>query len=358
MTITKMNAFIEKFKSVFLSPHNCKLVWDKLEEGLGEGINDGVLLVLQRDQISVQTDVFNKYFPNVYNNVMSSSDGDLQKVLHVMNNLVLQQLHQIFESKSSKQHDNTSLATQKRSFYKYERLFSKDAQFQDGKYTFNYLLKNVKSINLQDFHYYADFYNIDSTSDVFTILYNRKEYNIHLKHGYYCLSNLLSSLTEIINKETKGSFNINRCMISNRVSISNMEQTCFGIKFSNGEDPTSLKQMLGFDKIEYVNNCMFVAESPPMLCDTRTLYIGILANDQFVSKYDTSNPGFDYFESVPIDPSNTNGRWVHINLSSTPFEFTSPTTISQLSFQFFQHVPSVYRHQIRFEISLELEYEN
>lgn len=352
--MTLAEEFVEKVKKVYLGPHNCKLIWEQVEKQMG---NSSAQVVSAREQIDIQNSIFHTHFTSVYNNVMSSPNGDLQTVLNIMNNLAFQSIIAHIESQNQKPDHNLQKSPASKTFVKYDHFFSKDSELLDGTvYSFNYALKNVKSVNIQSLAFYGDFYNIDSSNDEFTVTIHNNDYVTRLQHGYYNINDLIKEIESKLEVTTKIPFHLSHNKQTNRIIWTVDGPQRFTLRFSNKESCFPLNHLLGMNKLEYVNNNRYIGETPPMIKDIKNLYMCMMINEKAVGKYETSHNNYCYFEKIRLNPEMMNSKWTMVDFNDThSFVFSNPTTITKVSFSF-HYEPNEMPVPLHFETVLELEY--
>ena len=152
---------------------------------------------------------------------------------------------------------------------------SENAVFNNGKYSFQFFLNNIKSVNLDNFKIKCNMYNINEYNNKFYLLEQTNKTIITIPIGYYDIDTLLKTITNLlndmsINKNKDYKFNVYNNKIKNKVYFTCQstekerlnKNTSFGLLFKKNKDYNnySLSDILGFEKEEYFNNNVYTAE--------------------------------------------------------------------------------------------------
>lgn len=204
-------------------------------------------------------------------------------------------------------------------------LFSDKCEFENGRYKFNYNIKNVSSMFLKSFKIKCNMYNVNESNNMFYILYNSKKYDFYIPFGYYSITNLTECMNQCIIRESFGC-DIYYNNIKNRVYIESDEN--ISIVFSE-----NLNNLLGFSKKEYTNNNRYISERDPFTNIFDDLYIKMMVNDTCVFKTITNKESFKYYENIYLDLDKNFGKTLFNRFEDDYFNFPNPININFLTIQ-------------------------
>lgn len=412
---------IQSFKNVFISQRNSGYLFDLIISKISRNFpnyNEIIFANIHKYReniINLQEFIFNDSFVNIYNNLFKESQSenvDLEEVLIELNKITVSKfeiiIHKDLKNKSmqitaepTKITPESTQVTQKPSEsnqviqkpiesnqviqvaqqnsikkniimeddidvqdnYKVlsHQFCSEDAVFENGRYSFQFFLNNVQSINLDNIKIKCNMYNINEYNNKFYLLEQNSKTIITIPMGYYDIDTLLKTITSLlnnvsINKNKDYRFNVYNNKIKNRVffvceSKENErlnKNTIFGLLFKKDKNYInySLSDMLGFEKDEYFNNNIYVAELHPIVNIYDEVYTKIFLNNKEIRRYSTSKKGFYYFETFDLDMDKDFGKGMHIELSINPFEITQNNfDIKDISIQF-NNTYDYYIHNI------------
>lgn len=192
--------------------------------------------------------------------------------------------------------------------------------FNDNTFKIN---EKCKSIVFKQFNFFNNFYNITEHNNQFELM-DISKYKIQIPIGNYNLESLLESLQKQINIKTKSNYKLTYNQQKNRIVISN--NNSFEIKFNTG----CLKDILGFSKIEYMNNNSYTSDTCTQLNWIDTIYIVCSINNIPLNKYKT-NCNFEY--SICLD-TNIFGKYNKVTLNEH-FNITTENCASVITMSFY-----------------------
>lgn len=194
--------------------------------------------------------------------------------------------------------------------------------FNDNDNTFK-INEKCKSIVFKQFNFFNNFYNITEHNNQFELI-DTSKYKIQIPIGNYNLESLLDYLEKQINIKTKAKYTLTYNQQKNRIVISN--NNSFEIKFNTG----GLKDILGFSKIEYMNNNSYTSDTCTQLNWIDTIYIVCTINGVPLNKYKT-NCNFEY--SICVD-TNIFGKYNKVTLNEH-FNITTENCVSDITMSFY-----------------------
>jgi hypothetical protein len=425
---------IQSFKNVFIAQRNSGYLFDLVVSKILRNFpnyNEIIFANINKYReniINLQELIFTDSFVNIYNNLFKASKSenvDLEEVLIELNKITVSKFEIIlhndlknkFTQKSSEynqvtqkpsEYNQVTQVTQKPSEYNQvtqkpsesnqvtqksikeniimendvqdnykvlsRQFCSEDAVFENGKYSFQFFLNNVQSINLDNIKIKCNMYNINEYNNKFYLLEQNSKTIITIPMGYYDIDTLLKTITSLlnnvsINKNKDYKFNVYNNKIKNRVffvceSKENErlnKNTMFGLLFKRDKNYInySLSDMLGFERDEYFNNNIYVAELHPIVNIYDEVYTKIFLNNKEIRRYSTSKKDFYYFDTFDLDMDKDFGKGIQIELSISPFEITENNfDIKDISIQFNNTYDYYIHNIIPFKCILTFEYVN
>jgi hypothetical protein len=251
----------------------------------------------------------------------------------------------------------------------YKEFSSQNAVYTNGKYTFPFSLKNIKSARIDNMRLKCNMYNISENNNKFVLVEQKNKNVVTIPIGYYDIDALLETIEFCmnnisVNKKKDYIYKVYNNKIKNRIvfqcNVIEPEKytrnTTFGIYFS--KDYTELRNMLGFQRDEYSNNNIYLAEMQHNISIYDQIYIKVYIDNKELRKYNTSADDFYFFETFYLDMSHSYGK----SASLTPNEnsvFVFDDTISSktLSIEFDTDYNSIITQPIHFKCLMSFEYQ-
>ncbi len=265
--------------------------------------------------------------------------------------------------------------------------FSDDANFIDNKYNYDINIPNLKSINLETINLLYDMYNITNYNNKFYLLEGSHKHLITIPIGFYTIDKLLDVITKTINyvsinKNNDYKYLIYKNRIKNKVYI-----TCDWIKTNNIDKETkldektkdksnldfgiifisnsnnisqmnySLREILGFNKCEYINNNIYIGENSPIENIYQNIYFKIFINDKEIERYYTTKETFSYYDRIYLNSQDNYGCKInHIPNINTPYDIEEQIEMNKISFQFNNSIIYNINVSLNFDIVIGFEY--
>lgn len=342
---------VEKFKSVFMSFDNTKYILDNVAKKMSIAITNEIQSTLGE----LQQIIFDAYFENVYNEVLSKdSDSVLENTLVILNKVSMNKL----ECTILEHEKNKKKGTQ-RDVMSYYHLFSKDASLSNGRYDFpinEYC--NVSSIKMESFTMNCNIYNVTELNNKFIVVEKGVEVVIGIPIGYYNVQDLVSTINDLLNVKSPNKFlyNITLHKRKNKVYIKCTHENIpfqFSLRFDS-----NLGEMLGFRNAEYTNNNLYVSEDNPSTNMLENVYLKFFMNDMEISKYSTSSR-FTYFEKLSIQMNECFGK-IHKECFSdmSPFDICERLDGSKISLELWTSQSKILTRFLTFDIVMSIEHSN
>lgn len=245
----------------------------------------------------------------------------------------------------------------------YQHFYSSDASIQgSGKYTFLYVSQKVKNIGLSSFKLNCNLYNITESNNKFFIHENNHKITITIPIGYYDINTLLNILSIHLNNASINNniYVVYKDSIKNKICIEckdqNNEPYIFNITFLDNQKHISLKSLLGFEHVEYINNDKYVSENHPIYNLYDDIYLKLYINDNPIVRYTTTKSNFAYYQSFHIDMDSYYGKnYYFINHTPEIFDIPDNITISEISVELWTSHSQLLKHFINFEFVLMCE---
>jgi hypothetical protein len=255
-------------------------------------------------------------------------------------------------------------------------LFSKHAIFQSGRYDYRLNIENVTSINLDSIKILCNMYNINEYNNKMYLIEQNNKILITIPVGYYSVDQLLIVMSTLfnnasINKNKDYKFYANLNTIKNKIyfgcELNEREKfkrnVVFGMSFIYEKYPksdqrvSSLQEILGFEKSEYINNTTYVTENPPNTCIFEDLYVKMFINDMELKKYNTSDSSFSYYQCLNLNMGGDFGKMVKFSQVYNPYDiYNKDYTINSIGFEFYNSNMNIINTPVRFDTTFSFEY--
>ena len=257
----------------------------------------------------------------------------------------------------------------------FHHLFSKHAIVQSGRYNYRLNIENVGSINWDAINILYNMYNINEYNNKMYLIEQNNKVLITIPVGYYSIDQLLIVMTTLfnnasINKNKDYKFYSNLHKIKNKIFFScelNEKEkfkrnVVFGMSFiydkypKNDQRVSSLQEILGFEKSEYINNTTYVTENPPNICIFEDLYVKVFVNDIELKKYNTSDSSFSYYQCLNAIMDSDFGKVVRFPQSYNPYDiYNENYIINTISFEFYNSHMNIINTPIKFDTVLSID---
>ena len=257
----------------------------------------------------------------------------------------------------------------------FHHLFSKHAVVQSGRYNYRLNIENVGSINLDSINILYNMYNINEYNNKMYLIEQNNKVLITIPVGYYSIDQLLIVMSTLfnnasINKNKDYKFHSNLHKIKNKIFFScelNEKEkfkrnVVFGMSFiydkypKNDQRVSSLQEILGFEKSEYINNTTYVTENSPNICIFEDLYVKIFVNDIELKKYNTSDSSFSYYQCLNVIMDNDFGKVMRFPQVYSPYDiYNENYIINTISFEFYNSHMHIINTPIRFDTVLSID---
>jgi hypothetical protein len=257
----------------------------------------------------------------------------------------------------------------------FHHLFSKHAVVQSGRYNYGLNIENVESINLDSINILYNMYNINEYNNKMYLIEQNNKVLITIPVGYYSIDQLLIVMSTLfnnasINKNKDYKFHSNLHKIKNKIFFScelNEKEkfkrnVVFGMSFiydkypKNDQRVSSLQEILGFEKLEYINNTTYVTENPPNICIFEDLYVKVFVNDIELKKYNTSDSSFSYYQCLNVITDSDFGRVMRFPQGYSPYDiYNENYIINTISFEFYNSHMNIINTPIRFDTVLSID---
>ena len=257
----------------------------------------------------------------------------------------------------------------------FHHLFSKHAVVQSGRYNYGLNIENVESINLDSINILYNMYNINEYNNKMYLIEQNNKVLITIPVGYYSIDQLLIVMSTLfnnasINKNKDYKFHSNLHKIKNKIFFScelNEKEkfkrnVVFGMSFiydkypKNDKRVSSLQEILGFEKSEYINNTTYVTENPPNICIFEDLYVKVFVNDIELKKYNTSDSSFSYYQCLNVITDSDFGRVMRFPQGYSPYDiYNENYIINTISFEFYNSHMNIINTPIRFDTVLSID---
>ena len=257
----------------------------------------------------------------------------------------------------------------------FHHLFSKHAVVQSGRYNYGLNIENVESINLDSINILYNMYNINEYNNKMYLIEQNNKVLITIPVGYYSIDQLLIVMSTLfnnasINKNKDYKFHSNLHKIKNKIFFScelNEKEkfkrnVVFGMSFiydkypKNDQRVSSLQEILGFEKSEYINNTTYVTENPPNICIFEDLYVKVFVNDIELKKYNTSDSSFSYYQCLNVITDSDFGRVMRFPQGYSPYDiYNENYIINTISFEFYNSHMNIINTPIRFDTVLSID---
>ena len=257
----------------------------------------------------------------------------------------------------------------------FHHLFSKHAVVQSGRYNYRLNIENVGSINLDSINILYNMYNINEYNNKMYLIEQNNKVLITIPVGYYSIDQLLIVMSALfnnasINKNKDYKFHSNLHKIKNKIFFScelNEKEkfkrnVVFGMSFiydkypKNDQRVSSLQEILGFEKSEYINNTTYVTENPPNICIFEDLYVKIFVNDIELKKYNTSDSSFSYYQCLNVITDSDFGKVMRFPQGYSPYDiYNENYIINTISFEFYNSHMHIINTPMRFDTVLSID---
>lgn len=386
-----MNDTIFRFKNLFLSPKNSKhileLVLSKIDVDqlpLRERV-----LKYERILFELQNYIFDNFFSR-------PSDGniELESSLISLNKITISKLKQYIEQDIQSIHPSNNIQTNyqptiiiptttdhqmstpinklsesklvnisdiheanKNVVTQFHNFFSTDAKLENGRYTFPFQLPQVTAVSLNSFKLDCNMYNITESNNKFVISEMDTHVPCNIPIGYYTNHELLECIEKLLNTNSRHNYEytVTRNKPKNKVYI--QCNKTFNIYFNSSlNTPIPLQTLLGFTKLEYMNNNTYVSELQPRGNIFDELYIKLFVNEKEVTKYFTTKNNFSYFHSLHLEYEDYFGRrYFCIPTQQDYFECSEELSIDNLSVELWHTPDRPYTRHLDFDLVLSFE---
>lgn len=333
-----MAEIIQKFKQYFLSETNVKTIVHTASIG-------SLDMSIVRN---VQHEIFEMYFAAVCAKHRTTAGPDFDAVLHVLNTITADTLKQRDQSQRQPQQPQQRVEP----VSKLVHMATTTSTLQNGRYTWECLEQGVTQLSIDTVKLHCGLYNITPLNNKMTITEpNTKPIDVYIPVGYYtiddvadCIGNLLSEASPkkweyVVSRNTKTNRVVLECKKADggptRVSVS------FG-KTSDVPYIVSLNTLLGFEKSEYTNNNIYMAEREPITNVYDNVYLKVFLDNVEVSVVNSMVTHFGYFHWWNVDYTTWFGKDVLLKSTdavgansetSITFNFAQPQKFSQVSFE-------------------------
>ena len=203
-------------------------------------------------------------------------------------------------------------------------------------------MKNIKSVNLDNIQIKCNLYNITENNNKFYLIEQDSKILVSIPVGNYNLDSLLSCISESINdvsinankgyvyKVFNNRFKNKVCFLCDLVDKDKiLRPVTFGLSFSNAKSNNKpLYKMLGFNKIEYTNSTLYIAEDFHNINIYDELYVRLYIDGKELQKYETSSKDFSFFEKINLDMEKDFGKRVCISFEN-PIDIISGITTTR-----------------------------
>jgi len=257
----------------------------------------------------------------------------------------------------------------------FHHLFSKHAVVQSGRYNYRLNIENVGSINWDGINILYNMYNINEYNNKMYLIEQNNKVLITIPVGYYSIDQLLIVTSTLfnnasINKNKDYKFYSNLHKIKNKIFFScelNEKEkfkrnVVFGMSFiydkypKNDQRVSSLQEILGFEKSEYINNTTYVTENPPSICIFEDLYVKVFVNDIELKKYNTSDSSFSYYQCLNAIMDSDFGKVLRFPQGYSPYDiYNENYIINTISFEFYNSHMNIINTPIRFDTVLSID---
>ena len=261
-------------------------------------------------------------------------------------------------------------------FTVFHHLFSKHAIFQSGRYNYRLNIENATSINLDGINILYNMYNINEYNNKMYLIEQNNKVLITIPVGYYSIEQLLIVMSTLfnnvsINKNKDYKFYATLNKIKNKIffgcELTEREKFkrnfIFGMSFIYDKYPkndycvSSLQDILGFEKSEYINNTTYVTENPPNTCIFEDLYVKIFVNDIELKKYNTSDSSFSYYQCLNLNMDSDFGKVVRFSQDYYPYDiYSKDYIINTISFEFYNSHMNIINIPMRFDTTFSFDY--
>lgn len=245
--------------------------------------------------------------------------------------------------------------------------FSEDATLKSGRYTFPFVMNNIKSIDVSCLKINCNIYNVTDANNKFLVMEGSQKINISIPIGYYTTDNLCKAMSELLNHHSinKYKYQLFRNSLKNKVyfqcNIKDSKPAVFSVRFSEAatKNELGLGEMLGFQQSEYINNNIYVSESNPVDNVLENVYLKVFVNDKEIPRITTTRNGFSYFKSYSIDMNQQFGK--QVTISTDPmcheiFEVTEQLDCHELSIELWNNTQTPITRSTEFECVFTFEH--
>lgn len=263
--------------------------------------------------------------------------------------------------------NNVSIVeNEKNTFIQYHHFFSKDATLTSGRYKFPIKLKNIKGIKMSFLKLDCNIYNITESNNKFFIVEKDTRVPITIPIGYYNIDNLLEKISDVMtfNSPNKLTYNVVRNMSKNKIyfacsSYDNIGTVVkFNLEFIKGENDfsTPLREILGFNKNEYINNNLYVSEKCPITNILNDIFIKMYINDREITRYTTTTRDFSYYERLYIDLDKYFGKTYCLKDDYfSMYDILEDITSDDISLEFWTSTKNSIKRVMNFDFILTFE---
>jgi hypothetical protein len=219
-------------------------------------------------------------------------------------------------------------------------------------------------------------YNINEYNNKMYLIEQNNKILITIPVGYYSVDQLLIVMSTLfnnasINKNKDYKFYANLNTIKNKIyfgcELNDREKfkrnVVFGMSFIYEKYPksnqrvSSLHEILGFEKSEYINNTTYVTENPPNTCIFEDLYVKMFINDMELKKYNTSDSSFSYYQCLNLNMGGDFGKMVRFSQEDHPYDiYNKDYTINSIGFEFYNSNMNIINTPVRFDTTFSFEY--
>lgn len=249
-------------------------------------------------------------------------------------------------------------------YIQYHHFFSRDATLASGRYKFPIKLKNIKGIKMSFFKLDCNIYNITESNNKFFITEKATKVPIAIPIGYYNIDNLLEKMSDVMtfNSPNKLKYDVIRNTDKNKVYIacSSYDNNIvkFNLEFVKNDNDFSLalREILGFNKNEYINNNLYVSEKCPIHNILNDVFMKVYINDREICRYSTTTRDFYYYERLHIDLDKYFGKSFSVNDDYfTIYDIVEDLSSDDISIEFWTSTKNSIKRAMNFDFVLTFE---
>lgn len=208
------------------------------------------------------------------------------------------------------------------------QFFSKDFEFANGRYKCEIPLEYIhggggieeNQIILDQFCLQCDIYNITQTNNKLYLYEAGNRIIINIPLGYYTIHQLLNVLQTTFNQCSLNGHTYTICLdkIKNKTIIKSDTMLTFDFQFEDTFESSinSIQSILGFNKVHYMNNNIYISETQPIHNIYDNIYVKLFINEKHLERVTTSHDDFAYFCKIDTDYDKNFGKTVCRNPDS------------------------------------------